>query len=136
MPDGEYGGHSVLSQELLAVVIPEAVGPEVLGAEAGVGGGDEILHPQAVHPLAGKLRFAEREPAGEQNKETIRLLATGGSVTITPQSSTPKRPKEMKTDDVSKTVLKIQPCLSTVDSFNVFTTRPQMLSQASRQVGN
>jgi hypothetical protein len=34
----------------------------VLRAEAGVGRGEEVLHPQAVHPLVGQLGFAEGEP--------------------------------------------------------------------------
>lgn len=59
---GEYGGHCILPQKLFAIVIPEAVGPEVLWAEAGVGSWDEVFHPQAVHPFAGKLRLAEWEP--------------------------------------------------------------------------
>lgn len=59
---GQEGGHRVLPQKLFAVVVPEALGPEVLRAEAGVGGGDEVLHSQALHPLAWELGLAEREP--------------------------------------------------------------------------
>lgn len=41
----------------------------MLRAEAGVGGRDEVLHPQAVDPFAGELRFAEREPNGQKASE-------------------------------------------------------------------
>lgn len=58
----KYGGHCILPKKLLSIVVPEAVGPEMLGAEAGVGGWDEVFHPQTVHPFWGKLRLAEREP--------------------------------------------------------------------------
>lgn len=46
---------------MLSIVVPEAVGPEVLGTEAGVGGRDEVFHPQALDPFGGKLGFAKRE---------------------------------------------------------------------------
>lgn len=66
---GKYGGHCILPQKLFAVVVSEAVGPEMLGAEARVGSWDEVFHPQAVHPFAGKLRLAEWEPDAQQREE-------------------------------------------------------------------
>lgn len=41
----------------------------MLRAEAGVGGRDEVFHPQAVHPFAGKLGLAEWEPDTQETEE-------------------------------------------------------------------
>lgn len=67
----EYGGHCVLPQKLLAIIVPEAVCAEMLRAEAGVGGWDEVFHSQAVHPFAGKLRLAEWESDTQESEETV-----------------------------------------------------------------
>lgn len=48
----------------------------MLWAQAGVGSRDEVFHPQAVHPFAGKFRFTEREP-DTQEKETASNHAAG-----------------------------------------------------------
>lgn len=66
---GQYGGYSILSQKLFAVIVPEAFGPEMLWAEAGVCSRNKVFHAQVLHPFGSKLRFAEREP--EKHKGTI-----------------------------------------------------------------
>ena len=73
----EYGGHCILPQKLFAIVVPEAVAPEMLRAEAGVGGWDEVFHPQAVHPFAGKLRFTEWESDTQEREEMVSNQGAG-----------------------------------------------------------
>lgn len=61
LPVSQEGGYRILPQKLFAIVVPEALGPEVLRAEAGVGGGDKVFHAEALHPFARKLGLAEWE---------------------------------------------------------------------------
>lgn len=65
---GHYGGYSVLSQKLFAVVVPEAFGPKMLRAQAGVCSRNKVFHAQVLHPFGSKLRFAEWEPEKHEGR--------------------------------------------------------------------
>ena len=73
----EYGGHRILSKKLFAVVVPEAVSPKMLRAEAGVGSRDEVFHPKALNPFRCELRLAEREPDTWEKEERVSNQAAG-----------------------------------------------------------
>lgn len=76
---GQQCGYSILPQKLFAIIVPEALGPEMFRAEAGVGSWDEVFHPQALYPFARELRLAEWEP-DTQEEETASNQAQNFNV--------------------------------------------------------